>query len=206
MHVILLERVENLGQMGDEVKVKNGYARNYLLPQKKALRATDANRARFATDRTQLEARNLERRKEAEAVGAKLDGQSFIVIRQAGEGGQLYGSVNSRDIAVAVSEGGFSVQRNQIRLDRPIKSIGLVAVRVSLHPEVAVAVTLNVARSPEEADRQARGETLIGREVEEEAVEATELFESEELAAEAEQRAHEREEPAAGQPEPDATS
>lgn len=161
MHVILLERIGRLGQMGDVVRVKDGYARNFLLPQGKALRATDENRKRFDKDRAQLEARNLELRKEAEAVAAKLQGQSFVTIRQAGDTGQLYGSVSTRDIAEVVTEGGFSVERRQILLDRPIKALGLHPVQVALHPEVAVKVQINVARSADEAERQARGEDII---------------------------------------------
>jgi large subunit ribosomal protein L9 len=164
MEVILLERVPKLGQMGDTVRVKDGFARNFLLPRGKALRATKQNRTRFETERAQLEARNLELRTEAAAVAEKLDGQSFIVIRQAGETGVLYGSVSPRDIADALTEGGFSVTRQQIRLNAPIKSIALHTVPVSLHPEVEVTVTINVARSSEEAERQARGEAVIRRE------------------------------------------
>jgi large subunit ribosomal protein L9 len=160
MQVILLERIGRLGQMGDVVNVKDGYARNYLLPQKKALRATEDNLKRFEQDRAQLEARNLELKKEAEAVAAKLDGQSFLAIRQAGDTGQLYGSVTPRDIAELITAGGFSVDKRQIVLDRPIKTLGLQPVRVALHPEVQVQVTLNVARSEDEAERQARGEDV----------------------------------------------
>lgn len=181
MQVVLLERVEKLGQMGDVVKVKDGFARNFLLPRKKALRATKENIARFEAQRAQLEARNLELRKEAEQVKAKLDGQSFIVLRQAGETGQLYGSVSTRDIAEALTAGGFSTGRNQIALNHPIKTIGLHAVRIVLHPEVSSTVTVNVARSEEEATRQAAGEDLTKREREEE-IEVAEFFESEELA------------------------
>lgn len=164
MEVILLERVAKLGQMGETVKVRDGYARNFLLPRGKALRATEANKAHFENQRAQLEARNLERRKEAENVGEKLDGQSFIIIRQAGETGVLYGSVSTRDLAEIMTQGGFSVDRNQIVLNTPIKTLGLHAVPVSLHPEVEVQVTINVARSPEEAERQARGESVTTRE------------------------------------------
>jgi large subunit ribosomal protein L9 len=160
MQVILLERIGRLGQMGDVVNVKAGYARNFLLPQKKALRATADNLARFEKDRAQLEARNLELKKEAEAVAAKLDGKTFLAIRQAGDTGQLYGSVTTRDIADFVTAGGFSLDRRQVVLDRPIKALGLQPIRVALHPEVIVKVTLNVARSQDEADRQARGEDV----------------------------------------------
>ena len=160
MQVILLERIGRLGQMGDVVNVKNGYARNFLLPQKKALRATEDNLKRFEKNRSQLEARNLELKKEAEAVAAKLNGQSFVVIRQAGDTGQLYGSVTPRDIADAVTAGGFSVDRRQIVLERPIKTLGVHATKVALHPEVVVQVSLNVARTEDEAERQARGEDV----------------------------------------------
>ena len=160
MQVILLERIGRLGQMGDVVNVKDGFARNYLLPQGKALRATEANRKRFERERAQLEARDLELKSEAQAVSAKLDGHSFIIIRQAGESGQLYGSVSTRDIATAVTEGGFSVERHQVMLDRPIKSLGLHEIRVTLHPEVVPHITVNVARSADEAARQARGEDV----------------------------------------------
>ena len=158
MQVILLERIGRLGQMGDVVTVKDGFARNYLLPQSKALRATEANRKRFERDRSQLEARDLELKSEAQGVSGKLDGQSFTVIRQAGDTGQLYGSVSTRDIATAVTEGGFSVDRRQVMLDRPIKTLGLHEIRVSLHAEVQPRITVNVARSADEAARQARGE------------------------------------------------
>jgi large subunit ribosomal protein L9 len=160
MQVILLERIGRLGQMGDVVNVKDGFARNFLLPQKKALRATDENRKRFEKDRAQLEARDLEAKKEAEAVAAKLNGQTFIAIRQSGDTGQLYGSVTSRDIAEFITAGGFTVDRRQIVLDKPIKTLGLHSTRVALHPEVIVPVTLNVARSQDEAERQARGEDV----------------------------------------------
>ena len=160
MQVILLERIHKLGQMGDVVTVKSGFARNFLLPQKKALRSTKDNQAHFQVQRVHLEARNLELRTEAEAVHAKLEGKSFVVIRQAGDTGQLYGSVSTRDIAEAVTAGGFAVERGQVLLDRPIKSLGLHEVRVSLHPEVIAKVTMNVARSTDEATRQARGEDV----------------------------------------------
>lgn len=164
MDVILLERVPRLGQMGDVVRVRDGFARNYLLPQGKALRATETNKTKFESQRGQLEARNLERRREAEGVSGKLEGQSFIVIRQAGETGQLYGSVTTRDLAETITSGGFSIAANQIDLQRPIKTIGLHPVAVVLHPEVAVTITINIARSADEAERQARGENLTGRE------------------------------------------
>ncbi|MGH6792700.1 MAG: 50S ribosomal protein L9, partial [Methyloceanibacter sp.] len=160
MQVILLERIGRLGQMGDVVTVKDGFARNYLLPHGKALRATEANRARFERERAQLEAHDLEFKSEAETVSVKLAGQSFVIIRQAGESGQLYGSVSTRDIATAVSEGGFSIERRQVMLDRPIKALGLHDIRISLHGEVEPHITINVARSADEAIRQARGEDV----------------------------------------------
>jgi large subunit ribosomal protein L9 len=155
MDVILLERIEKLGQMGETVKVKPGFARNYLLPQKKALRATKANQARFEVERVHLEAANLKRREEAEKVATTMDGHALLMIRQAGEGGMLYGSVSGRDVAEAIREAGFAVERRQVALDTPIKSLGLYPVRVSLHPEVSVTVNITVARSQEEAQRAA---------------------------------------------------
>lgn len=160
MEVILLQRIGSLGQMGDVVSVKNGYARNYLLPQKKALRATAENKAYFETQRAQLEADNLEQKNEAESVGEKLGGQSFVAIRQAGDTGQLYGSVSTRDISEIVTDGGFTVSRGQIVLDKPIKTLGLHPVGIQLHPEVTVEVQINVARTDDEAERQARGEDV----------------------------------------------
>jgi large subunit ribosomal protein L9 len=160
MEVILLQRIAKLGQMGDTVRVKNGYARNFLLPTGKALRATEANKKRFEEQRVELEARNLERKSEAQAVAEKLGGRSFIVVRQAGEAGHLYGSVSARDIAEAVTVGGFHTNREQIALRAPIKTLGLHQVPVHLHPEVECTITINVARSPEEAERQAKGETI----------------------------------------------
>lgn len=159
MEVILLERIEALGQMGDVVKVKPGYARNFLLPQKKALRATKENLAYFESQRAQLEAQNLKRRQDAEAVAKKLDGLQVVILRQAGETGQLYGSVSTRDIANAVTEAGFTVDRRQILLDQPIKSLGIFKTRVALHPEVIVTVSVNVAQSEEEAAMQAAGKS-----------------------------------------------
>jgi large subunit ribosomal protein L9 len=163
MEVILLERVATLGQMGETVKVRSGYARNFLLPRGKALRASEGNKKHFEAQRAQLEARNLERRKEAEVVGEKLNGQSFIILRQSGETGVLYGSVSTRDLAEIMTQNCFTVDRNQIALNQPIKTIGLHNVPVALHPEVEVRVTINVARSPEEAERQARGEAVTAR-------------------------------------------
>ena len=169
MEVVLLERVEKLGQMGDVVSVKDGYARNYLLPQSKALRATKSNLAHFETQRAQLEARNLEMKKEAEAVAEKLDGQQFVIIRQASEAGSLYGSVTSRDAAEAATEGGFTVGKGQVVLERPVKELGLHAMRVVLHPEVSATITINVARSEEEAELQASGKSIQELRAEEEA-------------------------------------
>lgn len=157
IELILLERVEKLGQMGQLVKVRPGFARNYLLPQKKALRATKENLAYFETQRAQLEANNLERRSEAAEIGAKLESLTVVLVRQAGESGQLYGSVSARDIADAVTAAGFTIERRQVVLERPIKNLGLHPLRVVLHPEVSVTVTANVAQSAEEAAMQARG-------------------------------------------------
>ena len=186
MQVILLERIGRLGQMGDVVKVRDGYARNFLLPKRKALRATKDNLAKFEVERVQLEARNLELKKEADAVAGKLKGKSFPALRSASDTGQLYGSVSTRDISELVTEGGFSVDRAQVLLDRPIKTLGLHSVRVSLHPEVEVKITINVARTAEEAERQSRGEdvTVMRDEVEpEEEAEESEGEETEETEA-----------------------
>ena len=155
--LILLERVEKLGQMGQRVKVKPGFARNYLLPQKKALRATKENLAYFESQRAQLEANNLHRKSEATEIGGKIEGLSVIVVRQAGEGGQLYGSVSARDVAEAVSAAGFTIEKRQVVLERPIKNLGLHSVRIVLHPEVSVGITANVAQSAEGAEMQAKG-------------------------------------------------
>ncbi|MEL6585348.1 MAG: 50S ribosomal protein L9 [Pseudomonadota bacterium] len=179
MQVILLERVSKLGQMGDVVDVKPGYARNFLLPQGKALTASDANVAAFEGRKSQLEAQNLEARKEAEAAGDKLGGQQFIIIRSASDAGALYGSVTTRDAADAATEAGFTVNRAQVALQRPIKDLGLHAVTVVLHPEVEVEITLNVARSNEEAELQASGKSIQDLAAEEEAAaefEIAELF------------------------------
>jgi large subunit ribosomal protein L9 len=160
MQVVLLERVAKLGQMGEVVQVRDGYARNFLLPQGKALRATEANLQRFETERAQLEARNLEARSEAEKVAKRLDGQSFVVIRSASDGGALYGSVTTRDVADAATAGGFSLERRQVVLDQPIKELGLHPVSIVLHPEVEATINVNVARSQEEAEIQATGKTI----------------------------------------------
>ena len=166
MQVILLERVENLGVIGDEVKVRDGFARNFLLPQKKALRATDANRKTFEARRSEIEARNAEARAEAEKASGKVDGSSYVLIRQAGEAGQLYGSVSSRDIADEIAKSGAAIDRGAVVLDKPIKTIGVHDVRIRLHAEVYASVKVNVARSTDEAERQARGENVISSAVE----------------------------------------
>jgi large subunit ribosomal protein L9 len=179
MQVILLERVAKLGQMGDVVDVKPGYARNFLLPQGKAQTASDANIANFEAQKAQLEARNLETKKEAEDLAARLDGQQFIVIRSASDAGALYGSVSTRDAADAATEAGFSVDRKQVALIKPIKDLGLHDVMVTLHPEVSATIQLNVARSPEEAELQASGKSIQELAAEEEAAaeyEIAELF------------------------------
>ena len=172
MQVVLLERVEKLGQIGDVVKVKDGFARNFLLPKKKALRATKANLVYFETQRAQLETRNLEHRKEAEQIGEKLKGKSFVLLRQAGDRGQLYGSVSPRDIADVVTAGGFTIARTQVPIDKAIKTLGLHPISVVLHPEVRVSVIVNVARTEDEAERQARGEDVLAEQTEEEEVSA----------------------------------
>jgi large subunit ribosomal protein L9 len=184
MEVILLERVAKLGQMGDVVRVKDGFARNFLLPKGKALRATKDNKQKFEGMKAQLEARSLEMKGDADQVGNKLNGKSFVVLRQASETGQLYGSVTPRDIATLLSGGGFSVNRSQIALNTPIKTIGLHKVPVALHPEVEVSITVNVARSADEAERISRGEDVTVRreegaaeEAEQAAVAAAAFFE-----------------------------
>lgn len=182
MQIILLERIDNLGQMGEVVRVKPGYARNYLLPQNKAVRATEENRKRFEEQRTQLEANNLERRTEAQAIAAKLDGLSVVLIRQAGEGGQLYGSVTARDIADAITAAGFTLDRQQIRLNQPIKSLGLHKVKVGLHPEVVVVVVVNVARTQEQADVQTRTGAAVTRTGAESREEADQVLEEQSAA------------------------
>lgn len=165
MQLILLERVEKLGQIGDIVTVRPGYGRNFLLPQRKAVRATKVNLERFQSMKLELEARNLESRKEADAVAAKLNGQQVVIIRQASEAGQLYGSVSARDIADAVGSAGFAITRNQVVMDRPVKSIGIFAFRIRLHPEVTAEIDVNVAQTSEEAQaqaaRKARGEDVV---------------------------------------------
>ncbi len=164
IELILMQRVEKLGQMGELVKVKPGYARNFLLPQGKAIRATKTNLARFEQERVQLEAQNLKRREEAERVAERMEGLSVTLIRTAGEGGNLYGSVSARDVADACKAAGLTVGRQQVMLDQPIKTVGLSTVRVELHPEVVLPVTVNVARSAEEAEKQSRGEEIVREE------------------------------------------
>jgi large subunit ribosomal protein L9 len=180
MQVILLERVEKLGQMGDEVRVKDGFARNFLLPKKKALRATKANREYFQGQKAHLEANNLRLKGEAEKAGQKLDGQKFVLIRQAGDRGQLYGSVSPRDVADAMEKAGFKVDRHQIQISQAIKAIGLFTLPVVLHPEVKVNVTINVARSEDEAAALARGEDVLAEktEAEEAKAAAEDMFEA----------------------------
>lgn len=203
MEVVLLERVSKLGQIGEIVRVKDGYARNFLLPQGKALRATKDNMARFEAERAQIEARNLELKKEAESVAASLDGQSFIVLRSASEAGNLYGSVSARDIVEAAEAAGFTLDRRQVEVERPVKELGLHSVRVELHPEVDATVTLNVARTAEEAEIQASGKSIAELRAEEEAAEELDvaaLFEDvgkfdDEGEDEAESRSEEGEQP-----------
>jgi large subunit ribosomal protein L9 len=173
VEVILLQRVEKLGQMGEVVKVKPGYARNFLLPQAKAVRATKANLERFERERVQLEAQNLKRREEAERIAERVHGLTVVLIRSAGDSGSLYGSVSARDVADACKTGGLTIERSQVLLEHPIKSLGLATVRVSLHPEVSIPVVVNVARSTEEAEKQERGEAIA---VEEEEPEFESLF------------------------------
>ncbi|HEX7388826.1 MAG TPA: 50S ribosomal protein L9 [Acidiphilium sp.] len=172
VELILLQRVEKLGQMGEVVKVKPGYARNFLLPQAKAVRATKHNRERFERERVQLEAMNLKRREEAERIAERVHGLSVVLIRQASDAGSLYGSVTARDISDACATGGLTIERSQVLLEHPIKTLGLATVRVALHPEVIIPVTVNVARSPEEAEKQARGEAIVRNEDAEDEVEA----------------------------------
>lgn len=193
MQVILLERVSKLGHMGDVVKVKDGYARNFLLPNHKALRATEANKAKFERDRAVLEARNAESRKAAESEAKLLEGKTFVLIRQAGEGGHLYGSVSPRDIAEAADAQGSHINKGHVHLVSPIKSIGLYTVEVAPHPEVTVKIQVNIARSPEEAEAQARGEDLtdLAAEKAETRAAAQALFEE----AQADQQAEEDAEP-----------
>lgn len=204
MEVILLERVEKLGLMGEVVNVKPGYARNYLLPRKKALRATKANLAQFDTQRTQFEAANIQKRDEAKTIGSKLDGLVVALVRQASDSDQLYGSVTTRDIAVEITDAGFTIDKNQVQLDHPIKTVGLHSVTVRLHPEVSVSVTANVARTVDEANAQARGERPGGMDDEDDIVETAdapatvELSESAQGMLEQPVDAEQSEEPEAG--------
>ena len=188
MEVILLERVARLGQIGEVVRVRDGYARNFLLPRGKALRATEDNRKRFESMKAQLEARNLELRSEAEKVAQKLDGRSLVVLRQAAETGQLYGSVSARDLTALFARDGFNVERSQIELNAPIKTIGLHKIPVSLHPEISVTITINVARNAEEAERQASGETVLGPQAaaDQESLQTEEFFERSEESSQGE--------------------
>jgi large subunit ribosomal protein L9 len=183
MDVILLERIAKLGQMGETVKVRDGFARNYLLPLGKALRANEANKKRFESERATLEARNLERKSEAQSVAEKLDGKSFVIVRSAGETGQLYGSVAARDIIEVLSSEGFNVGRNQVELNTPIKAIGLHTVVLHLHAEVEISIVVNVARSADEAERQTKGESLTSADaiygVDEDALTAADFFDPE---------------------------
>nr|WP_321444332.1 50S ribosomal protein L9 [uncultured Cohaesibacter sp.] len=204
MEIILLERVAKLGQMGDIVSVRTGYARNFLLPQGKAIRASDANKKRFEAERAQLEARNLEAKSEAEALKERIGEKTVIIIRAASETGQMYGSVSTRDISDALTEEGVSISRSQISLSRPIKAIGMHAVTVILHPEVELVVTANVARSQDEAERQAAGEDLSRTNREEDSFEFEEDLElDEELLEEieGEEEAEEASEEAAAEDE-----
>ncbi|MCY0094477.1 50S ribosomal protein L9 [Hoeflea ulvae] len=183
MDVILLERIAKLGQMGETVKVRDGYARNFLLPQGKALRANAANKTRFEAERTVLEARNLERKSEAEQIAEKLDGKTFVVVRSAGETGQLYGSVAARDVIAVLADNGFTIGRSQVDMNNPVKTIGLHTVPLVLHADVNVSVTFNVARSADEAERQSKGEDLSSADAiygidEEAAAEAAEAAEN----------------------------
>ncbi|MBW9087788.1 50S ribosomal protein L9 [Rhizobium wenxiniae] len=183
MQVILLERIAKLGQMGETVKVRDGYARNFLLPQGKALRANDANKKRFEAERATLEARNLERKGEAQTVADALAGKTFVIVRSAGETGQLYGSVAARDVMDALAAEGFNIGRNQVDLNHPIKAIGLHEVTLHLHSEVEIQISVNVARSAEEAERQAQGESLTSADaiygVDEDALRPEDFFDPE---------------------------
>ncbi|MFQ5774527.1 MAG: 50S ribosomal protein L9 [Kiloniellaceae bacterium] len=204
MQVILMERIENLGQMGDVVRVKPGYARNYLLPQKKAKRATKENLALFEQQRAQLEADNLRRREEARKVGEKLDGLVVTLIRQAGESGQLYGSANTHNLAEAITEAGFTIGRDRVVLDAPIKTLGLHPVKVRLHPEVIVTVTANVARSESEAEAQAKAGHVVSAEEQRAAEEAAAAAAAAALARiEAEEGAEEEAEGQGAEPAPE---
>ncbi len=186
MKIILLERIRKLGQMGDVVNVKNGFARNYLLPYGKALRSTSANREQFEREKSKLEAHNLERKSEAETIAKELDGKTFLVIRQASDSGQLFGSVGARDIVQQIKDEGIVIERRQVMLDKPIKTLGNHPLTIALHPEVESGISINVARSEEEAERQARGEDVLGAEIEE-AVAVEKILEDKDRAIEATQ-------------------
>ena len=209
MKLVLLERVENLGVIGDVVSVRPGFARNFLLPQGKALRATEANMARFEVERELLEKRNAERAAEAAESGKAIDGESFVMIRQAGESGQLYGSVTSRDIAEIVSEGGTKVVRSQVALNAPIKTLGLHELKIKLHAEVSVTVTINIARSQDEAERQEAGEDVIAAQADEDRAiaeaQAAELFEASEEGQELAAQREAAEDAGAGEEESEET-
>lgn len=185
MQIILLERVENLGTIGQEVNVKNGFARNFLIPQGKALLANDANRARFEREREAIEARNSETRAAAQTAGSSLNGVNLIIVRQSGDTGQLYGSVSARDIADAATEAGYPVSRSQVRLNTPIKALGLYDISIRLHAEVDVSITVNIARNADEAERQASGENVI------DAIAAQQKAQADELAGELKEAAAE---------------
>ena len=188
INVILMQRVEKLGQMGDTVKVKPGYAQHFLLPSGRAIRATENNLKTFEAERAQLEAQNIKRREEAERVAERMEGLQIVLIRSAGESGALYGSVSGRDIADATKDAGLTITRDQVILEQPIKTLGLTTVRVALHPEVSIPVIVNVARSPEEAEKQARGEDLRAeQQAEDESLEAELAAELSELGAASEQ-------------------
>ncbi len=209
MKLVLLERVENLGVIGDVVTVRPGFARNFLLPQGKALRATEANMARFEAERELLEKRNAERAAAAAESGKTIDGESFIMIRQAGESGQLYGSVTSRDIAETVSESGTKVVRSQVALNAPIKTLGLHELKIKLHADVSVTVTINIARSQDEAERQAAGEDVIAAQADEDRAiaeaQAAELFEASEEGQELAAQREGEEDAATGEAESEET-
>ena len=209
MKMVLLERVENLGVIGDVVSVRPGFARNFLLPQGKALRATEANMARFEVERELLEKRNAERAAEAAEAGKTIDGEKFVMIRQAGESGQLYGSVTSRDIAEIVSESGTKVVRSQVALNAPIKTLGLHELKIKLHADVSVTVTINIARSQDEAERQEAGEDVIAAQADEDRAiaeaQAAELFEASEEGQELAAQRDANEDAGAGEEESEET-
>lgn len=204
MDVILLERVEHLGHMGEVVRVRPGYARNYLLPQRKALRATESNKKLFEAQRAHIEAENAKRKAEAQVAGKSLDGHTLVLIRQAGDAGQLYGSVSARDLADALGGDGFTVSRAQVILEKPLKALGVAKVRVALHPEVSVFIDVNIARSPQEAELQAKGINVITQAAEEEAAERAAMAAERNAAYRAQQGDDEDENPAAPPQDDDA--